>query len=65
MTIKSEDYMYIKITCTSLQLDKKHLQSFKKIGLKLEKELHSKDAQCLYVLVESEPKFTKFKLQRK
>ena len=39
------------ITCTFSDLEKKQLQSFKKIHVKL-KELRSQDTQCVYALVE-------------
>ena len=40
---------------------RKHVQSFKKIGIKLYEQLHSQVTHCLYIEVKKMTKFTKWK----
>ena len=39
---------YMKSTCTSSDYGKKHVQSSKKISIKLYEELYSQGTHCLY-----------------
>ena len=49
-------------SCSFSDIEKKHLQSFKRIQLKLEEELRLQDTQCLLDFARSFFKMTEFKL---
>ena len=49
---------YMKGTCTSSDYGKKHVQSCKKISIKLYEELCSQGSPCLYMYIEGEKRLS-------